>query len=569
MFFNSLSNTSPWRNKWQLSLSLLACVFLFLVLVLPNRLSWITPLSLLYFPLELLLLGLLLMLPRRLGLFMRALATLVLGVGLLVKLADMGCYQIYARPFNPIFDAYLLGNGVQLLQGTLGRLGAYAVVVLLLAAVCVIFWVVCGALGRVQQLVQYRPRAAGAGLTVALLLWGLLSWTGVPRMSTYFYDLMSMHLVSTLKSMTELSRFTLLLEQDPYRDVPSERFFSKLQGKDVLLVFIESYGRTLLDKPEFATQGTAALRQANRTLAASGLQSRSGFLRSPTMGGLSWLAHGTVASGLWIDSQVRYDGLIMSQRLSFNALFKRAGWRSVALKPAHTIPWPEGAYFGYDQVYAAKDLGYAGQAFNWVTMPDQYVLSAFERLERQPYHTPVFGELALISSHAPWTPIPHLVDWTMVGDGRIFNDQASSGASPEEVWKDPACIRAQYALSVEYALANIASYAATYGDDNLVILVLGDHQPAPIVTGETDNRDVPIHLIARDPAIIDAIADWRWTEGMLPAVDAPVWPMSELRDHFIRAFSDEGLWPAPILTAVSNSSTHTSKVERQVDPHAQ
>ena len=129
-----------------------------------------------------------------------------------------------------------------------------------------------------------------------------------------------------------------------------------------------------------------------------------------------------------------------------------------------------------------------------------------------------------------------------MGDGAAFNAQATSGDSPEAVWKNNARIRLQFRLSIEYALQTIASYIVNYGDDDLVVLVLGDHQPAPIVTGETDrtkpgSMDVPIHLIARDPEVIRAIENWRWTPGMVPATDAPVWRMDKLRNQFIEAFS--------------------------------
>jgi hypothetical protein len=51
-------------------------------------------------------------------------------------------------------------------------------------------------------------------------------------------------------------------------------------------------------------------------------------------------------SGLWIDSQLRYDALMMSQRPSLIRLFQRAGWRTVGVMPAITLAWPEGQYFG-------------------------------------------------------------------------------------------------------------------------------------------------------------------------------------------------------------------------------
>jgi len=68
-------------------------------------------------------------------------------------------------------------------------------------------------------------------------------------------------------------------------------------------------------------------------------------------------------------------------------------------------------------------------------------------------------------------------------------------------------------------------------------LVMGDHPAAPMVTGDADDRDVPVHFIARDPAVIEAIADWGWQPGMLPDADAPVWRMDRMRDRFVEAFS--------------------------------
>jgi hypothetical protein len=148
------------------------------------------------------------------------------------------------------------------------------------------------------------------------------------------------------------------------------------------------------------------------------------------------------------------------------------------------------------------------------------------------------AEIALISSHAPWTPLPLLVGWDQVGDGAIFR-QARVGDTPEAVWQNTERIREQYRKSIEYTLTTLVSYALTYGDDNLVILVLGDHQPAPFVTGESDNRDVLVHLISRDPKVMEAIQDWDWTEGMLPAGNAPVWGMDKMRDRLIAAFSKQ------------------------------
>ena len=79
----------------------------------------------------------------------------------------------------------------------------------------------------------------------------------------------------------------------------------------------------------------------------------------------------------------------------------------------------------------------------------------------------------------------------------------------------------------------------TYGDDNLVLVVLGDHQPATIVTGDGASHDVPITIIAHDPAVLDRISGWGWQDGLRPGPHAPVWPMDAFRDRFLTAFGPQ------------------------------
>lgn len=536
-------------HRFQIGLNLAAIILIFIALVIPNRISEINLSSLLFFALELPLLCLVLMVPGRSGLLLRWIMAAFLAVGLIFKCADMGTYNVFARPFNPVFDGYLFANGMNLLNGAVGAVGAVLVAVLLTSLVLAIiagaFWM----LGRVQRLLCISVYKSAAFLLAGVLLWLMLFFSGSNKASVQFYQHLSMHVTDIIATVKDIQSFNALLDKNEQldRDQKAEHKnntnFALLRDKNVLVIFVESYGRTVLDNPEFSAQIRPLLERTSKDLREAGFTSRSGYLTSPTVGGLSWLAHGTAMSGLWIDNQIRYNSLMLSQQPTLNRLFKKAGWRTVAVMPAITMDWPEGKYYGYDHIYDAHNLGYQGKPFNWVTMPDQYTLSAFharELAQRSP--TPVMAEIALISSHAPWTPIPHLIDWNEVSNGVIFNEQATSGDTPEQVWKDTVRIRLQFRLSIEYALETIASYVMNYGDENLVVLILGDHQPAPIVTGETSrttpgSRDVPVHLIARDPKVMEAIAHWNWTPGMLPAADAPVWRMDELRNRFIDAFS--------------------------------
>ena len=521
-------------------LNILAFVFLFIALVIPNRLSWIELSAFVFLPLELIVFSLLLLVPARGGAVLRGVLAVVLATGLVFKVADLIAYQVFSRPFNPVFDAHLLADAMRLVTGAIGRIGAILTALLLAAVVVLIFLLSFAVLGRIQQVLTLKRLRSLQLCSGLLVLWFVLKLSGFARVNTYFHDEFVQHVYAIFNSLEDIRSFGATVNNDEYAAISGEKLFDTLRGKDVYVIFVESYGRVVLDDPEFAASIKPTLEQADFQLQINGIGARSAYLTSATVGGISWLAHATTLSGLWIDSQVRYDTLMMSDRPTLNRLFKRAGWRTLAVMPAISMVWPEGQYFGYDYIYDAHNSGYKGLPFNWVTMPDQYVLSALQAHERTAgERAPVMAEIALISSHAPWTPTPELVHWDDVGDGSVFNAQTNAGPNVDDVWQDTALIRQQYRQSIEYVINNLASYAIQYGDDNLVMLILGDHQPAPLVTGDIDNAEVPVHIIARDPAVLAAIDDWQWSEGLLPARDAPVWRMDTLRNRFIQAFSSD------------------------------
>ncbi|MCW2642466.1 MAG: sulfatase, partial [Dactylosporangium sp.] len=326
---------------------------------------------------------------------------------------------------------------------------------------------------------------------------------------------------------------------DAFHDAPGDQLLTALRGKDVIFSFVESYGRSAVEDPALAPIVDPVLDAGTRQLSAAGFASRSAFLTSSTYGGGSWLAHSTLQSGLWINNQQRYRDLVSSDRLTLTSAFRRANWRTVAVMPGTSGAWPEGAFYHFDQVYAAQNLEYHGPAFTLGTMPDQYTLSAFERLEYgKPNHAPLMAEIELTSSHAPWAPVPQPIGWNDVGNGSVFGPMATAGDQPDSVLRDPTRVRAAYARSIAYSLNSLISYVKTYGNDNLVLVFLGDHQPA-VVTGTGASRDVPITIVARDPAVLDRISGWGWQDGLKPDPQAPVWRMDAFRDRFLTAFGPQ------------------------------
>ena len=518
--------------------NLAAFIGLYIALSVPNRLAWISPAAFVYFPLEILLIGLLLLLPGRLGKFTKVVLALILVTAILLRVADLISHEVLGRPFDLVFDAHLLADGGNVLSGAMGEsasLGIGLLLTTLSLTLCLLIFVL---LGRMQRMLQINVRASAAVLSMLLAMWTVLGISDSPRSGSFTLDQLVLHGRDTLSSIRDIRSFAETVENETLLDRGDPNLLNGLQGKDVLIVFAESYGRVLLEREPFAEAVSAALASAEETLAAEGVQARSAFLTSPVVGGLSWLAHASVLSGAWIDSETRFKTLVMSDRITLNQLFRNSGWRTVAAMPGITMAWPEGAYFGYDHIYNAHNFGYKGESFNWVTMPDQYVMSALQNRERSSLvRPPIMAEVALISSHAPWTPIAKLVPWEDVGDGRIFNSQARAGPTPEAVWREVDSIRSHYRQSIEYMLSTMVSYVLKYGDENLVLLLLGDHPPAPMVSGDPDASQVPVHLIARDPQVIDAVSHWQWQPGLLPESNAPVWRMDELRDRFVEAFT--------------------------------
>jgi hypothetical protein len=340
--------------------------------------------------------------------------------------------------------------------------------------------------------------------------------------------------------LADRARFAGEIRRDRYRSTPGNRLLTGLRGKDVLLVFVESYGKVAVEGSSFSPQVDGVLDAGTRRLQAAGFSSQSGWLTSSTFGGISWLAHSTMQAGVWVDSPTRYDELVGSDRLTLSQAFRRGGWRTVADVPSDNRYWPDGSsFYHYDKVYNRLDVGYHGPTYAYASMPDQYVWLALQRLELAKRHRPpLFAEVDLVSSHEPWTQIPPLIGWSDVGDGSVFYNLPVDMIGNSDA-------KQGYGRSIEYTLNTLFSYVEHFGRKNLVLVVLGDHQPATVITGQGASHDVPISVIAHDPAVMRQIHGWGWVDGMRPGPKAPVWPMSAFRDRFLSTFGSQPATPSP------------------------
>ncbi|HEX8628317.1 MAG TPA: sulfatase [Catenuloplanes sp.] len=534
----------------------LAFLLVVIALLAPNDISRLTPMAFVGIPVEVVVgAALLLLLPAMTRRVVAAAAGVTLGLLAIVKILDMGFLATFSRQFDPVLDWILLDDGVSFLTDSVGRAGAVGAVIAVAVLIAALLVLVTLSVLRLSALVVRHRGTAPAALTVVGAGWvtcallGAQIVPGVPIASSGAASLAYQRALLVPAGLRDQQAFAAESAVDAFRDTAPADLLTGLRGKDVVLAFVESYGRDAVQNPEFAGQVGAVLEAGNRRLGAAGYASRSGFLTAPTAGGRSWLAHATLLSGLWIDNQQRYRNLVSTDRLTLTGAFQRASWRTVGVLPGATTAWPEGAFYRYDRIYDAQNLGYRGPQFSWSTMPDQYTLSAFERSEHaRADRGPLMAQIPLTSSHAPWAPIPELVDWRDVGDGSIFNAMPGQGEAPDAVWRDPTRVRTEYRRSIEYSLNSLISYVEKYGDDDLVVIFLGDHQPATIVTGPGASWDVPVTVVTRDRAVLDRISGWGWQDGLKPGPQAPVWRMDTFRDRFLTAFGprlEPGRPPSP------------------------
>lgn len=475
-------------------------------------------------------------LPPRAWTWARAILSAALAAITVIKIANVVALQGFDRPFAPLADLPLIpiAIGTLAMSSVLIAAAAVAGALAVVGGIAGAAWWALGVIGEFGRAASWAPVMGGlAALTVALSF-VKVSDPPSPVANAATSRLMREQVVALARDLRDVGEFRKLLEQP---EQPHPRALAGLQGTDVLVIFVESYGRSALDRAPYDGIVRPALDDATRALTEAGFHAASAWLTSSTFGGESWLAHSAVMSGLPVTSDARYRALVGSRRPTLATDFKRAGWRTALVMAEITGYWPEGRFYGFDATYTNTELGYGGPPFGYMTMPDQYILHAFNQREfAKEGRPPLMAGIALISSHIPWAPLPALVPWNQVGDGAIFAT-ARTKETAREVWSAPGGVEAAYARSLDYVLRTVTSFITTYAKDNTLVIVMGDHQPMGFIAGEGAGRQVPVHVIARDENLLRALDGGAWVTGMTPAADGPVLPMEALRGRILSAFT--------------------------------
>jgi phosphoglycerol transferase MdoB-like AlkP superfamily enzyme len=280
---------------------------------------------------------------------------------------------------------------------------------------------------------------------------------------------------------------------------PMDADLSLVDGADVLLIFMESYGAVSYDRPEFARQLVVPRAELEAAVHATNRQMVSAFVESTTFGGSSWLAHISLLSGVEVRDHETNAALMHEKRETLATVFKRRGYRTIALMPGLKLPWPEGSFYGFDQTYNAERIKYPGPEFGWFDVPDQFALAWFDQNEMlETPRAPVFLFFPTLSTHFPFNPTPpYQPDWRRMLTPKQYDVPDLVQAYSDELdWVDfgPAYVKA-----MTYSYTMLSGYLRRRADRDLVLILAGDHQPPAAVSGEGQPWDVPVHVIARTP----------------------------------------------------------------------
>ena len=457
---------------------------------------------------------------------LRALAAVwtVLALG---RYAAVTSTALFGRDINLYWDSRHFSNVGAMLARVASPLALVGVALAILAVPLTLYALLRWALGRVSGAMDHattRRAIAGVCLVVIALFTAerlTMQPDATPVMPspiTYTYLRQARMVADVL-----LGRDAHDLGAGP--TLPSS--LSAIQGADILLVFVESYGAVTYDRPAFASALEQPRARFEEQVHASGLDVVSAFVQSPTFGGSSWLAHVSFLTGVEVKDEGTNVRLMAQKRTTLVTALSERGYRTVAVMPGLQEYWPEGAFYGFDRIYDTQQLAYTGPSFGWWPIPDQFALAQLEHLElEKKQRAPVFAFLPTTSTHTPFSPTPpYQPSWPRMLTSHPYDD-----ADYQKAWAEPPDwlnLGPSYIRSMDYALATLGGFSGLPRSRDVVLILIGDHQPPAVVSGEGAPWDVPVHVVSSRRGFLDALTGLGFSRGMHPQ-RKPLMKMNQL-----------------------------------------
>ena len=199
--------------------------------------------------------------------------------------------------------------------------------------------------------------------------------------------------------------------------------------------------------------------------------------------------------------------------------------------------WPEGAFYGFGDIYDERRLDYRGPQFGWWAIPDQYAFGRMDALLGPKPRRPAFVFLPTTSTHTPFSPTaPYQADWV-----RLLTDNPYDEPDLRNAWSalpDWLDLGPNYTRALSYVYESLGGYLRLRADRDFVMILIGDHQPPSIVSGEGATWEVPVHVIASHREVLDRLLASGFVSGLRPRHPA-LTRMHALGPIVLDAFSEQ------------------------------
>jgi hypothetical protein len=419
------------------------------------------------------------------------------------RYADVTASALFGRDINLYWDLRFIPDVVSLLAKAAHAWLAVGVAAAIGVAVGVLYYVFRWALGRVANAAHDRRERIVLAVVAALVL---VPGIHIARPVTLTYARQIGVAARAMAGQTTVPASPAMTSN-----------LARVKNADVYLIFLESYGAVTFDRPEFARGLTAPRAAFEKAIHDTGRDVVSTFVESPTFGGNSWLAHISLMSGIEVRDPDVNAMLMAQKRETIVTNFKREGYRTVALMPGLWQAWPEGRFYGFDEIYGGERLKYDGPEFGWFDIPDEYALAKFDALEASRSARPsIFMFFPTISTHTPFRPTPpYQPDWKRMLTDQPF-DQPDLDRSFDQT-ADWLNLGPSYVDAMTYTYTTLSGYLRANAGRDVVMILLGDHQPPALVSGEGAPWDVPVHVIASRREVLDALVAKGFRRGLTPA----------------------------------------------------
>lgn len=289
---------------------------------------------------------------------------------------------------------------------------------------------------------------------------------------------------------------------------------------NIYLLFVESYGSVLYKRPDWRVAYLEMLDKAEKRLQEGGFHYATNLSQSPTWGGGSWLAYTSALFGLHVETHPQYLTLMERYQTKeprypdLGTYLRSQGyhyfWTTSISEELGDKRWNTyKTFYGVDQWLRYSDLEYDGMHYGWGPAPsDQYVLAYSRDVAMAEQEKPIAMFYITQNSHFPFQPIPEMVE-----DWRDLDIPAPTGDPVPAEGVSHQQLRANYLNAIEYELDMLTDFILNHADEDAIFYLIGDHQP-PSVSRRSDTFYTPVHIISRDPAYINSLAEYGFIESM-------------------------------------------------------